>query len=59
MGGATPVQVNLKRKLAVVIYYDTVYVDAKGVVHFADDYYGHDARLEEALRHGFPYPRSR
>jgi murein L,D-transpeptidase YcbB/YkuD len=59
MGGVAPVQVNLERKLAVVIFYDTAYVDAKGVVHFADDYYGHDARLLEALAHGFPYPRSR
>jgi murein L,D-transpeptidase YcbB/YkuD len=58
MSGATPVQVNLKRKLTVVICYDTAYVDSKGVVHFADDYYGHDAKLVEALAHGFPYPRS-
>jgi murein L,D-transpeptidase YcbB/YkuD len=59
MAGAAPAQVNLKRKLAVVIFYDTAYVDATGVVHFADDYYGHDARLLEALAHGFPYPRAR
>jgi hypothetical protein len=26
-------------------------------VNFADDYYGHDARLEKALRHGYRYPR--
>jgi hypothetical protein len=26
-------------------------------VNFADDYYGHDARLDKALRHGYPYPR--
>ena len=39
--------------------YDTVYVDSAGVVSFADDYYGHDAKLVEALAHGFPYPRTR
>jgi len=59
MGGAMPTQVNLKRTLTVMIFYDTVYVDATGVVNFADDYYGHDAKLVEALAHGFPYPRSR
>lgn len=32
-------------------------VDSKGVVHFADDYYGHDAKLEQALAGGYPYPR--
>ena len=58
MAGAAPTQVNLTRKLRVMIFYDTVYVDSAGVVSFADDYYGHDARLVEALAHGFPYPRS-
>jgi murein L,D-transpeptidase YcbB/YkuD len=52
-----PTQVNLKQKLTVFLFYDTAYVDSKGVVNFADDYYGHDARLEKALRHGYPYPR--
>jgi L,D-transpeptidase YcbB len=57
MKGTRPTQVNLKKKLTVFIFYDTAYVDSKGVVYFADDYYGHDALLEKALRHGFPYPR--
>jgi len=39
----------------VILFYDTAYVDSQGVVHFADDYYGHDAKLEAALAHGFPY----
>ena len=59
MGGAMPTQVNLRHKLTVMIFYDTVYVDSAGVVSFADDYYGHDAKLVEALAHGFPYPRTR
>lgn len=59
MNGATPTQVNLKEKLRVILFYDTAYVDSRGVVHFADDYYGHDAKLEAALAHGFPYPRTR
>ena len=57
MRGARPTQVNLKQKLAVFLFYDTAYVDSKGVVYFADDYYGHDAQLEKALAHGYPYPR--
>ena len=58
MEGRAPTQVNLKQKLTVVLFYDTAYADSAGLVHFAGDYYGHDARLEEALRHGFPYPRA-
>jgi murein L,D-transpeptidase YcbB/YkuD len=42
--------VNLAEHVTVIIFYDTVTVDPDGVVHFADDYYGHDARLERALR---------
>jgi murein L,D-transpeptidase YcbB/YkuD len=54
-----PTQVNLKEKLTVFIFYDTAYVDSKGIVYFADDYYGHDAQLEKALHRGYPYPRER
>jgi murein L,D-transpeptidase YcbB/YkuD len=57
MHGERPTQVNLKNKLTVFLFYDTAYVDSKGVVYFADDYYGHDAQLEKALAHGYPYPR--
>jgi murein L,D-transpeptidase YcbB/YkuD len=58
MEGRAPTQVNLKQKLTVILFYDTAYADSAGLVHFAADYYGHDARLEEALRHGFAYPRA-
>jgi L,D-transpeptidase YcbB len=57
MQGSRPTQVNLKQKLTVFLFYDTAYVDSKGVAYFTDDYYGHDALLEKALRHGYPYPR--
>jgi murein L,D-transpeptidase YcbB/YkuD len=57
MSGERPTQVNLKQKLTVFLFYDTAYVDSKGAVYFADDYYGHDALLEKALAHGYPYPR--
>ena len=59
MNGSRPTQVNLKPKLRVILFYDTAYVDSKGVAHFADDYYGHDAKLEKALAGGYPYPRKR
>ena len=50
-------QVNLKQKLTVFLFYDTAYVDSKGVAYFADDHYGHDAKLDKALAKGYPYPR--
>ena len=56
MKGERPTQVNLKQKLTVFLFYDTAYVDSKGVVHFADDYYGHDAQLEKALRQRLSLP---
>lgn len=49
MAGDRPLQVNLETPIPVVIFYDTVLVDANGVVHFSDDYYRHDARLDAAL----------
>lgn len=58
MKGERPTRASLKEKLLVVLFYDTALVDAKGLVHFSDDYYGHDAKLEEALAHGYPYPRT-
>jgi murein L,D-transpeptidase YcbB/YkuD len=57
MKGERPTQVNLKQKLTVFLFYDTAYVDSKGVAYFADDHYGHDARLDQALAKGYPYPR--
>lgn len=57
MKGARPTRVDLAQTLRVIISYDTAYVDHNGVVCFADDYHGHDARLEKALAHGYPYPR--
>ncbi len=50
MAGDRPLQVNLKVPIPVIVFYDTVMVDAEGTVHFSDDYYKHDARLAEALR---------
>jgi murein L,D-transpeptidase YcbB/YkuD len=56
MQGERPTQVNLRERLRVVIFYDTVHVNSEGVVHFVGDIYGHDRVLDEALGRGYPYP---
>jgi murein L,D-transpeptidase YcbB/YkuD len=55
MDGPKPTQVNLREKLRVVIFYDTVHVNSDGVVHFGGDIYGHDGALDAALAKGYPY----
>ena len=47
-----PVRVALARPIRVVFAYLTAVVMADGTVRFADDIYGHDARLDEALTRG-------
>jgi len=59
MQGDRPTQVNLRERLRVVIFYDTVHVNSDGVVHFVSDIYGHDRALDEALARGYPYPEAR
>lgn len=49
-------QVNLVHPIPVLIVYGTVVVSEDGLVHFYDDIYGHDQRLEKALDKGYPYP---
>jgi murein L,D-transpeptidase YcbB/YkuD len=56
MQGTRPTRVNLKEPLTVILFYDTVHVNSEGVLFFVDDIYGHDRRLETALRQGYPYP---
>ncbi len=53
--GADSRQVNLDTPIPVLIVYGTAVVRANGEVFFFDDIYGHDARLEELLDHGYPY----
>jgi murein L,D-transpeptidase YcbB/YkuD len=55
--GDRPVRVGLRAPLPVVVFYSTAFVDA-GVTRFTEDIYGLDARLREALAHGYPYPRA-
>jgi murein L,D-transpeptidase YcbB/YkuD len=56
MQGERPTRVDLKTPLKVVLFYVTAQVDSEGVVHFAEDIYGHDEILDDALRQGYPYP---
>ena len=43
-------RVSLSKPIRVVLFYTTAaVVPGDGSLHFADDIYGHDARLEDAL----------
>lgn len=59
MQGNKTIQVNLKEKLKVVVFYDTVHVNSEEVVHFVDDIYGHDKALDAALQRGYPFAVAR
>jgi murein L,D-transpeptidase YcbB/YkuD len=43
------VQVNPTTTIPVLIIYGTAAVDEDGEIHFAEDIYGYDAKLEQAL----------
>lgn len=58
MNGDKPVRVTLRQPMTVVLFYDTVHVSRQNVVFFMTDIYGHDRRLDAALRQGYPYPAS-
>jgi L,D-transpeptidase YcbB len=49
MAARTPLRVGLSTPIRVVLFYTTAAVNERGTLHFADDIYGHDARLAEAL----------
>jgi murein L,D-transpeptidase YcbB/YkuD len=56
MAGNTPLEVALPRKIPVYIVYQTVLARESGDAYFYGDLYGHDAKLDAALRRGYPYP---
>jgi murein L,D-transpeptidase YcbB/YkuD len=56
MAGPREQRVNLPRPVTVDIVYLTAYVESDGSVHFLDDVYGLDAKLEEAIAAGEPFP---
>lgn len=49
-------RVDLPVPVPVYVLYGTVVVDPDGTVHFFEDIYGHDARLDALLARGYPYP---
>ncbi len=57
MNAADSLQVNLPTPIPVLVLYGTARVEENGEVHFFEDIYGQDARLERALATGYPYPR--
>jgi murein L,D-transpeptidase YcbB/YkuD len=51
MNGTRTQQVNLSAPVPVILYYLTAAVSPDdGLLHFADDLYGHDAALDRALK---------
>jgi murein L,D-transpeptidase YcbB/YkuD len=49
-------QVNLKTPLPIVIFYVTAIAAEDGHIHFFDDLYGYDQKLQHVLSKGPPYP---
>jgi murein L,D-transpeptidase YcbB/YkuD len=49
-------QVNLAAQVPVLLLYETAVAEEDGTVHFFDDIYGHDRRLDAVLAKGPPYP---
>jgi murein L,D-transpeptidase YcbB/YkuD len=50
MAGTAPLRVELARPVPVVLFYMTAMsMPEDHALHFADDLYGHDARLTRAL----------
>lgn len=56
MRGPGERRVNLTAPVPVFILYLTAYIEQDGATHFLDDLYGLDARLEEAIAAGEPFP---
>jgi murein L,D-transpeptidase YcbB/YkuD len=55
MNGDQTVQVNLDHPIPVLIIYTTAVVEPDGQVHFFNDIYGYDKKLEQVLAAGYPY----
>ena len=49
MNGEATLRVGLAQPVHVLILYGTAVASEDGAVHFFDDIYGHDRRLEAAL----------
>jgi L,D-transpeptidase YcbB len=53
--GRNNVRVNLASPVPVLIVYDTAVVQENGDIHFLEDIYQHDGKLEVELAEGYPY----
>jgi L,D-transpeptidase YcbB len=53
--GRNDVRVNLGSPVPVLIVYDTAVVKENGDIHFLEDIYEHDGKLELELAKGYPY----
>jgi murein L,D-transpeptidase YcbB/YkuD len=54
MNADRPSQVTLTRPIQVILFYVTAAVMPEdGTIHFAEDIYDHDAKLDRALRAAF------
>jgi murein L,D-transpeptidase YcbB/YkuD len=49
-------QINLKNPIPIVIFYVTAIAAEDGHIHFFDDLYGYDQKLQQVLSQGPPYP---
>lgn len=56
MNASQSQRVNLPKPIPVLILYATAAVDESGEVGFFADIYGQDAKLEQELAKGYPYP---
>jgi murein L,D-transpeptidase YcbB/YkuD len=54
--GKDNVQVNLAVPVPVLLLYVTAVAEEDGTIHFFDDIYGHDKKLNALLAKGPPYP---
>jgi murein L,D-transpeptidase YcbB/YkuD len=54
--GADNHQINLKNQIPIVIFYLTAIAAEDGHIHFYDDLYGYDQKLQDTLTKGPPYP---
>jgi L,D-transpeptidase YcbB len=55
MNGSSPVYVQLRRSVPVLVVYSTAVARENGQVFFYPDSYGHDGQLEQQLARGYPY----
>lgn len=55
--GRNNVRVNLASPVPVLVVYDTAVVAENGDIHFLEDIYEHDGKLEVELAKGYPYAK--